>query len=200
MKRIFLLCCFTLLAIPLFAAGPLVKIQSMIARPSVLCGRFDQTKQLVGIKKPLASNGRFCVIADKGVLWRSLYPFPNTLRLTRDEIVQFQQDRVTLRLDAKQEPTVRVINSMLFAVLAGDLSRLESMFEADGAIHDNSWTVTFKAREAALAKVINTIALAGDAYVKTVNISEASGDRTAIVFSGIETGDGALKKDEAALF
>ena len=200
MKRNFLVCCFALVAIPLFAAGPLVTIQSMIARPSVLCGRFDQTKQLIGIKKPLASNGRFCVITDKGVLWRSLYPFQNTLRLTRDEIVQFQQDRVTMRLDAKQEPTVRVINSMLFAVLAGDLGRLESMFEADGSIQDNNWTVTFKAREAALAKVINSITLKGDAYVKTVNISEASGDRTAIVFSGIETGEGAIRAEEAALF
>ncbi|HEY2988854.1 MAG TPA: outer membrane lipoprotein carrier protein LolA, partial [Candidatus Binatia bacterium] len=65
------------------AAAPVAQIQSMIARPKVLCGRFDQTKELVGLKKPLASNGRFCVVADKGVLWRSLQPFPSTLRLTR---------------------------------------------------------------------------------------------------------------------
>src|SRR4030095_2655606 len=91
----------------------------MLAGPKVLCGRFDQKKQLAGLKKPLASNGRFCVVADKGVLWRILEPCPNTVRLTRDEIVQLQGDRVAMRLDAKQEPAVRMINSVFFDLLAG---------------------------------------------------------------------------------
>ena len=200
MKPVQLTFCFALLAVPLLGAGPLEKIQSMVARPKVLCGRFDQSKQLAGLKKPLASNGRFCVVADKGVLWRTLQPFPNTVRLTRDEIVHFQGDRVTMRLDAKQEPTVRMINGLLFAVLTGDLNQLESRFELDATLHNNSWSVALKAREPALAKVIGNIALQGDAYVKDVTISEASGDRTSIIFSAIETGDGAMTVDEAALF
>jgi hypothetical protein len=200
MKRGLLTFCFALVGVPLLAAGPLAKIQSMVARPKVLCGRFEQSKQLAGLKKPLASNGRFCVLADKGVLWRTLQPFPNTLRLTRDEIVQFQGDRVTMRLDAKQEPTVRLINGLLFAVLTGDLNQLETRFELDAAVHNHSWSVALKAREPALAKVINRITLQGDAYVKNVAINEASGDRTSIIFSAIETGDAALTVDEAALF
>jgi hypothetical protein len=99
----------------------------------VLCGRFDQTKHLAGMTRPLASSGRFCVVAGKGVLWRTLKPFPNTLRLTRDEIVHFQGERVAMRLDAKQEPTVRMINSVLFSLLAGDLAKLESLFEVEGS-------------------------------------------------------------------
>jgi hypothetical protein len=155
---------------------------------------------LVGLKKPLASNGRFCVVADKGVLWRSLQPFPSTLRLTRDEIIQMQGDRVAMRLDAKQEPAVRMINSVLFAALAGDLNQLEKLFEIDGGVQNNNWRVILKAREPGLAKVIGAIALEGGAYVQNVDISEASGDRTKIVFSAIQTGDAAMTGDEAALF
>ena len=73
-----------LASIPLLAAAPVAKIQAMLARPKVLCGRFDQSKQLVGLKNPVTSHGRFCVVANKGILWRNLYPFPSTLRLTRD--------------------------------------------------------------------------------------------------------------------
>ena len=91
----------------LIGAAPVAKIQSMLAKPNVFCGRFDQVKQLVGLKKPLASNGRFCVVSDKGILWRSLQPFPNTLRLTRNEIIQLQGERVTMRLDAKNSLTDR---------------------------------------------------------------------------------------------
>ena len=112
-------CSFMLASLALLGAAPVAKkIQTMLAKPKVLCGRFDQSKQLVGLKKPLSSNGRFCVVADKGVLWRTLQPFPNSLKLTRDEIIQLRGEQVALRLDAKQEPTVRMINSVLFALLA----------------------------------------------------------------------------------
>ena len=193
-------CSFMLASLALLSAAPVAKIQTMLAKPKVLCGRFDQSKQLVGLKKPLTSNGRFCVVADKGVLWRTLQPFPNTLKLTHDEIIQLRGERVALRLDAKQEPTVRMINSVLFALLAGDLAQLEKLFDVDGTAQDNSWSVTLKAREPGLAKAIGSIALDGGVYVKNIVISEAGGDRTHILFSGIQTGDGALTADEAALF
>ena len=200
MKFCFIACSIALAATPLWAGAPVAKIQSMLAQPKVLCGHFNQSKQLTGLKKPMVSNGRFCVVADKGVLWRTLQPFPNTVRLTRDEIVHLQGDRVAIRLDAKQEPAVRMINSVLFALLAGDLGQIEQWFEVDGAIHDNGWSVTLKPREPALAKAISSVALDGDAYVKNITISEAGGDRTSIVFSKIHTGDAAMSVDEAALF
>lgn len=182
------------------AATPVLKIQNMLAKPKVMCGRFDQTKQLNGMKKPLLSNGRFCVVAAKGVLWRTLQPFPNSLRLTRDEIVHFQGDRVAMRLDAKQEPTVRMINSVLFSLLSGDLAQLETLFEVEGNVDANSWHVALKAREPALAKAIGTITLDGSAYVKNISIVEASGDRTNIIFSAIQPGESAILPEEAALF
>ena len=184
----------------LIGAAPVAEIQSMLARPKILCGRFEQTKELVGLKKPLASSGRFCVVADKGVLWRSLQPFPSVLKLTPNEIVQLEGDRVALRLDAKQEPAVRMINGVLFAALAGDLERLKNLFDIDGGIRNDTWSVTLKARTVALAKAVGTISLEGGTYVRNVTIVEASGDRTKIAFSGIQSGDGAMSEDEASLF
>ena len=201
MKFWFMACSMVMVAsMPLWAAAPVAEIQAMLTKPKVLCGHFGQSKQLTGLKKPMISNGRFCVVADKGVLWRTLQPFPNTVRLTRDEIVHLRGDRVAMRLDAKQEPAVRMINSVLFALLAGDLGQIEKLFDVDGAIHDNSWRVTLKAREPALARAISSVALEGGAHVANITISEASGDRTSIVFSKIQTGEGAMSVDEAALF
>jgi outer membrane lipoprotein carrier protein LolA len=193
-------CALALAAVALLGAAPVAKIQSILAKPKVLCGRFDQSKQLVGLKNPVTSNGRFCVLADKGVLWRSLQPFPTTLRLTRDQIVQTQGDRVMMRLDAQREPAVQMINNVLFALLAGDLAQLEKLFIMEGNVHDRSWSVALKAREPGLAKAIGGIALEGGVFVKSITISEANGDITKIVFSAIQTGDGAMTADEAAMF
>jgi hypothetical protein len=200
MKRFFVTCCLAFAAAPLLAAAPVAKIQAMLAKPAVLCGRFDQSKQLLGLKKPLLSHGRFCVATGKGVLWRTLQPFPSTLLLTRDQIVNFQGERVASRLDAKQEPVVRMINGVLFSLLAGDLGQLDTLFQTEGGIHDQRWNVTLKAREPGLAKVIGGITLDGAAYVNNIVISEAGGDRTSIVFSAMQTGDAAMTADEAALF
>ncbi len=185
---------------PAHAAAPVAKIQSMLAKPPAMCGRFDQSKQLAGMKKPLASNGRFCVVAGKGVLWRTLQPFPSTLRLTRDEIVNYQGDRVAMRLDAKTEPTVRMINNVLFSLLSGDLGQLETLFEVDGTVDASNWNVVLKPRQAGLEKAIGIIKLDGGAYVKTIVMGDAAGDRTTIVFSAIQAGDAAMTKEEAALF
>jgi hypothetical protein len=200
MKRLVLTFSLALACAAAQAGAPIAKIQAMLAKPAVMCGRFDQTKQLTGMKKPLASQGRFCVVGGKGVMWRTVKPFPNTLRLTRDEIVAFQGERVSMRLDAKQEPTVRMINSVLFSLLSGELGTLETLFEVDGTADASSWKVALKARQPALAKAIGAISLDGGAYVKNITINEASGDHTAIVFSEIKTGESAITADEAALF
>jgi hypothetical protein len=200
MKRYLLAACVAFAATPLFAAVPTAKIQALLAKPAMLCGRFDQSKQLVGMKKPLLSHGRFCVAAGKGVLWRTLQPFPNTLRLTRDEIVHLQGERVTMRLDAQQEPVVRMINGVLFSLLAGDLTQLETLFDGDGSVDGKHWRVALKARESGLAKVIAGVALEGGAYVNAITLNEANGDRTSIVFSAMQSGDSAIAADEAALF
>ncbi len=144
MKAGVLACALALAAVALLGAAPVAKIQTMLAKPKVLCGRFDQSKQLVGLKKPVNSNGRFCVLTDKGVLWRTLQPFPNTLRLTRDEIIQLRGERVAMRLDAQREPTVRMINNVLFSLLAGDLGQLEKLFVIEGDVHEKSWSVTLR--------------------------------------------------------
>ncbi|HEV7814447.1 MAG TPA: outer membrane lipoprotein carrier protein LolA [Janthinobacterium sp.] len=198
MKRLLLSILLLAAAALAQAAAPVAKIQAMLAKPQILCGRFEQSKQLAGMKKPLLSSGRFCVAAGKGVLWRTLQPFPATLRLTRDEIVTYQGERVAMRLDARTEPTVRMINGVLFSLLAGDLAQLGSLFEVEGSAAADNWQVSLKARQPALARAIGGIALDGGAYVRHIVISEAGGDRTEIAFSGIQAGAAAMTPEEAA--
>ncbi|MDY7578927.1 outer membrane lipoprotein carrier protein LolA [Herbaspirillum sp. RTI4] len=183
-----------------WAAAPVAQIQAALAKPDILCGHFEQSKLLTGIKKPLLSSGRFCVVAGKGVLWRTLLPFPNTLRLTRDEIVQKQGERVAMRLEATQEPVVKMINEVLFSLLAGDLAQLDKLFELDGAIKNGHWSVALKARQPALAKALGDVTLEGAAYVNKVSLREVGGDSTDILFSAINSGAGAMNAEEKRAF
>jgi hypothetical protein len=197
MKRYLSAFWLALVCVPSLAVAPVARIQSMLAKPKLLCGNFEQTKHLEGFKKPLVSNGRFCVAAVKGVVWRTLQPFPSTLRLTKDEIVQVQGERVAMRMDARQEPMVRTINSVLFALLAGDLTQLETMFDVDGSIRGESWGVFLKAREPGVAKVVAGVQIEGAEFVRNITILGAGGDRTGIAFSGMASDEAALTTEDA---
>ena len=170
------------------ANAPLADISALLAKPRLMCGHFEQEKQLVGIKKPLVSEGRFCVEVNKAITWDTQRPFANTLQVTPDKIIQAHEGQVTSELDARQEPVVRMINNVLFSLLAGDLSQLDKVFLIQGSIKNGTWSVLLKARDASLEAAIGTIHLQGDQFVKKVILQEQEGDRTTIVFSAMVTG------------
>lgn len=175
----------------------LAQIQKMVARPPIMCGDFEQQKTLVGLKRPVKSTGRFCALTEKGVLWNTLTPFASTLKLSREEIVQSQGDRVTSRLSAREEPTVGVISDLLFSVLAGDFDRLRASFKVDATAQANTWHARLVPKESGMKRVISAIELNGGDFVRQITMMEASGDRTVISFTNIATGPTALHADEA---
>lgn len=191
------------LVVPAQAAqGPdtLDRIRTLLSRPDVLCGQFSQAKTLVGLQRPVKSSGRFCVVADKGILWRTLQPFPTSLRLTRDDIVESRGDEVTARMSARQEPAVRMINDLLFSLLAGDVKRLTATFDVAATIDGTAWQAKLAPKDAGIRRVIGGIDLTGGEFVNHIVIREAGGDRTEIAFSAIATGKGAMLADEAKQF
>jgi hypothetical protein len=176
------------------------QIQALLAKPSVMCGRFEQAKTLVGLRHPVRSSGRFCVVLDKGVLWTTALPFPATLRLTKDEIVEYHGDEVTKRLSAREEPTVGVINDLLGSLLQGDLNRLTASFAISGAVDQQEWKAKLVPKDRGMKHVIAGIELTGSAFVRQITIHEASGDVTDIMFSAIVTGPAALRPEESRQF
>jgi hypothetical protein len=173
------------------------KIQALLAKPAVMCGRFEQAKTLVGLRRPVRSSGRFCVAVEKGVLWTTLLPFPATLRLTKDEIVESRDGQVTKRLSAHQEPAVGIINDLLFSLLQGDLSRLTSGFAIGSTVEDREWKAKLVPNEGGMKRIIGSIDIHGTEFVQEITIHETSGDLTDIAFSGVVTGAAALLPEES---
>ena len=124
---------------------------------------------------------------------------PN-LRLTRDDIVESRDGAVTARMSSAQEPAVRMVNDLLFSLLAGDMTRLTGSFDVVSTVTGKEWQAKLAPRDAGMMRVIGGIDLAGSEFVTHVVIREASGDRTEITFSAITTGKAAMQADEAKQF
>ena len=208
MKKIHALLSALLLAVvmgsvvpPVAAADPLAQVRAQVAQVPVLRGEFTQEKQVAGFKNPLRSNGRFLLARDKGVLWSTTAPFPSEIVVTQDRILSRQRDGSRrVEVDGKQQPGLRSVNAMMFALMSGDMRALTSTFDVKGELAASGWKMTLVPRSRQLAQAFTSVRLSGDRYVRDVELREANGDLTRLRFSGMSEAPASLSRDEAARF
>ena len=183
------------------ADAVLAAIDGLIARPALLRGRFEQEKQLHGFRNPLRSRGRLLLVRDRGLVWDTLEPFPASTVLSRGRLVGTLPDGSRQVLfDAAQTPALAVVNSLLLALVAGDLPALSAQFDLAGTLTgDGGWTLRLTPREPALARVLTTVEMQGDAYVRLVRIAEAGGHRSTIRFLDLAQSPAASAQEAARL-
>lgn len=164
------------------AAGPdlAAQVKAKLVDEPVIAGSFEQSKQVKGFKKPLKSTGAYEVKKGEGVKWNTLKPFASELTVSAEQIRSTQNGSEVFALDAKAEPTVRVITSLLFSLLAGDLNALGTHFDAQGGVDGATWHIELTPKPGPLAKIFLRISLKGDGYVRSVHLQEQSGDSTLI--------------------
>lgn len=173
-----------LLLLALTASGDLAsQVKAKLDPAPVQQGTFEQAKQVKGFKRPLKSSGAYVVTKGQGVQWNTLKPFPSELTVKAEEISSRANGAEVFRLDAKSEPTVRLITQLLFSLLAGELAALESHFTASGEVKAESWHIELHPKSGGLKKVFASITLDGDRAVRSVLLKELNGDSTAITLS-----------------
>lgn len=187
---------------PVCAADDLALVGQRVAQVQVLRGGFEQEKHIAGFRNPLRSQGRFVLARDKGVVWTTLKPFASEVVITRDRILSRQADgQQRVEVDSRQQPALRSVNEMMFALVSGDVAALSTRFETQvRARPDNGWELSLKPRSAGLARAFARIVLTGDRYVREVEIEEAGGDRSHLRFLDLSETPKALTADEARRF
>ena len=198
------LCVLVMLAVvaPALAATDVEAVKQRVAKVDVLRGEFTQEKQVAGFKNPLRSQGRFVLAQDHGVIWTTLKPFPSEVVVTRDRILSRQSDGSSrVELDGRQQPAMRSVNAIMFALMSGDAQALSARFTVKvEARPNNGWSMQLSPRSAMLGKVFTGLKLQGDRYVRDVEITEANQDVTRIHFTGMSETPAALSAEEGGKF
>jgi len=179
MKRRALL--LALLPAAAFAETALAQaVRERLQQPEWLRGEFTQTKKVPGFAKPLVSRGDFVLARGRGVLWRTVKPFASELRLTHNEIRATQGGQTSMRLDAAREPAVRLITTLMFSLLNGDVSGLADVLELSGSVKGAGWQLSLTPKPGALQQVLKKVELEGDGFVRRIQLFEANGDESLI--------------------
>lgn len=176
-------------------------VRERLVQSPVVRGAFTQEKTIKGFQNPLRSSGRFVIAQGKGIVWQVQQPFASVLRVTPDTLQSVQADgQVDFQLQAQQEPALRAINSMLFAVMAADVAVLPQHFDIQGSLQGKEgWRLTLVPRDKMLAQWLVRIDLQGDRFVREVRLQEAQGDASVIVLHN-PAAERALQAEDARLF
>jgi len=153
---------------------------SSLAKHPFIIGNFDQEKTLSRLNRSLKSSGNFIITANSGMVWETLKPFPSTLVLGRDYLIQSRPGGQKTVLSAQGNETFLSMAEVLNAVFSGNAQGLVENFDIyfSGGSADNSggWELGLLPQEKAIASFAARIIMKGDSAIKSIVLYEQNGD------------------------
>ncbi|MDQ7996024.1 MAG: outer membrane lipoprotein carrier protein LolA [Luteibacter sp.] len=164
------------------------EILGSLAKHPQVRAEFSQSRENPALAEPQVSKGDLLFVIGHGMVWHTRDPFEDTLVLTSGDTRRLNaQGKLERVRDGNRG--VSQVSGMLQSLLAGKSEEAARQFTitADGSI--DRWTLTFVPRQARVARVLAGITLKGDAFLESIEVNLASGERTLITFTNTRDAD-----------
>ena len=162
-----------------FSEGELI---TLLQTPKNVQGDFTQQRFLKSLTKPITTQGKFTILAQKGLLWQMEKPFANQLRVKKDGIMQWDGKQWVANGKMGQAEQI----SLFLGLLSGDISGLKSQFDVTLGGNTQHWHLTLTPSSLLMKQIFTNIQIQGDNVVKTIVLNEKQGDKTHIQFDHIQ--------------
>ena len=148
---------------------------NLAAKP-IIKGNFVQEKFLKNFNRSLVSSGNYIIAVEQGMVWDTLKPFPSTMILGKDFIMQSRPDGRKSVLSAQGNETFTQMADVISSVFSGQIQKLLENFEVYflGSAYD--WNMGLLPRDSILASFVVKIAMSGDAAIRSIRMFEENGD------------------------
>ena len=190
-----------LLISPFVSALNLDDLQQRFTEQPVIRAHFDQTRTIKDLPQPLRSQGQMLIARDQGLLWDQTSPFPMQLLLDDKRMVQVINGQPPQIITAENNPQMFQFNHLLRALFQADRKVLEQNFRVEFAYKgEGRWTLRLTPTTTPLDKIFNTIDLAGQTYLESIQLNDKQGDRTDIALTQHQLTPAQLTDDERQRF
>lgn len=190
-----------LLISPFVSALTLDDLQQRFTEQPVIRAHFDQTRTIKDLPQPLRSQGQMLIARDQGLLWDQTSPFPMQLLLDDKRMVQEINGQPPQIITAENNPQMFQFNHLLRALFQADRKVLEQNFRVEFADKgEGRWTLRLTPTTTPLDKIFNTIDLAGQTYLESIQLNDKQGDHTDIALTQHQLTPAQLTDDERQRF
>jgi hypothetical protein len=158
-----------------------------LAQHQFISGNFEQEKTLSRLERSLKSSGNFIIAADLGMVWDTVKPFPSTLTLGRDFMIQSRPGGQKTILSAQGNETFLRMAEVISAVFSGNAQGLLENFAIYYAGGDTGDAAAWEIGLSPLDKTINAFAekiiMKGDTAIRSIHLYEQNGDSIMYILS-----------------
>jgi len=184
---------------------------SRLAEHPVVQGTFEQEKKLNNLNRSLKSSGNFIIAAGWGMVWDTVKPFPSTLTLGKDYLIQSRPGGQKTVLSAQGNETFLRMAEVIGAVFSGNSQGLLDNFKvyySGGG--DDTWEMGLSPLNSAIGSFAEKIIMkgggaptggapTGTTTIKSILIYEQNGDTIQYILSNYRY-PAELNVHEKALF
>lgn len=174
MKKIFIAFIF-LFSFSCLWADQLEDVYKRISAHPVTKGEFTQEQYIKVANRSLISRGNFVMAADKGVIFEIAEPFPSSMVVTEDKLVQTLSGNVVAVMDGKENAMFKNIAKIIHSVFSNDVQVLRDNFQVSvtGGPKD---VVELVPKDPLLSMMFLKITLAVGDSIDSVSVIEAGGN------------------------
>jgi hypothetical protein len=153
-----------------------ISICSRLAEHPFTRGNFDQEKTISRLNRSLKSFGGFVIASGRGMVWDIAKPFPSTLTLGKDYLIQSRRGGEKTVLSAQGNETFLQMAEVINAVFSGNSRELLDNFEVYLSGTETSWELGLSPKNTAIGSFAQKIIIKGDTAIKSIIIYEQNGD------------------------
>lgn len=174
MKKIFIALIF-LFSFSCLWADQLEDVYKRISAHPVTKGEFTQEQYIKVANRSLISRGNFVMAADKGVIFEIAEPFPSSMVVTEDKLVQTLSGNVVAVMDGKENAMFKNIAKIIHSVFSNDVQVLKDNFQVSvtGGPKD---VVELVPKDPLLSMMFLKITLAVGDSIDSVSVIETGGN------------------------
>ena len=135
-------------------------------------GDFTQIKTLQTNGRKLTSTGKF-IFCPLGILWQTETPFPTSLILTKDSMIQIAANGKKSVMSGKDNQIFANISETLSSVFSGNAEALKKNFDCSFSQTGDSWSIYLLPKDSTIAAVMKSLQLTGTCDSASANAAAA---------------------------
>lgn len=155
---------------------------------------FTQKRTLGAAGRTLTSTGTLSLTGDGAFSWVQKTPFVQTVSLKDGVFTIRYEDEAPEVMKAETHPAVLSAARLLTSVMRLDAAALQDAFDytlVGGEKPADAWTITLRACDEALGRILGTVTLKGSEYVESIRMSPSNDNVTDMILSNVRIVKGA---------
>lgn len=156
-----------------------ITVSNQLAQHPVIKGDFEQEKILSRLGRSLKSEGNFIINSEQGMVWDTAKPFPSTLVLGKNYLIQSRPGGQKTALSAEGNETFLRLAEVLSAVFSGNAQKLIDNFTVFFTVKNSGvWELGLSPLDKTISAFAAQIIMSGDKVIRFITINEQNGDIT----------------------